>query len=160
MGTITQALIMEHAVFCEVFEQIERVLANPVSASEVKLLASVVEGLLRGHAETETNLAYAALDHALADRGLLNRLYQDHHEIDDHFKRIHHLTDPAEARVLLQKALTATREHFRSEEKHVFPMLEKILQPDTLGMLGRKWAENHSATRRGSTLQAASGAGW
>ncbi|MGB7768002.1 MAG: hemerythrin domain-containing protein [Verrucomicrobiia bacterium] len=144
MGTITQALIMEHAVFCDVFEQIERVLADSTSVPEVKLLASVVEGLLCGHGETETNLAYAALDHALADRGALNRLYQDHREIDDHFKRIHRTTEPAEAQRLLKKALAATREHFRREEKSVFPLLEKTLQPDTLWTLGRKWTESHS----------------
>jgi len=144
METITKALIMEHAVFRTVFDQIERVLAGVKSAPEVKLLASVVEGLLRDHAETETSLAYSALDHALADRGALNRLYQDHHEIDDQFKRIHRTTDAAEAQTLLKKALAATRKHFRREEKHVFPMLEKTLQPDTLGILGRKWTESHS----------------
>ena len=73
METIIKALIMEHAVFREVFDQIERVLAGAPSAAEVKLLASVVEGLLSSHGETETNLAYSALDHALADRGALNR---------------------------------------------------------------------------------------
>ena len=148
MDTITQKLIMEHAVFCDVFDQIERVLAGSSSIAEVKSLASVVEGLLRGHGETETNLAYAALDHALADRGALTRLYQDHREIDDHFKRIHRTTEPAEAQLLLKKALAATREHFRREEKHVFPLLEKTLQPDTLGMLGRKWTESRSVSAR------------
>ena len=148
MDTITQKLILEHAVFCDVFDQIERVLAGSSSIAEVKSLASVVEGLLRGHGEAETNLAYAALDHALADRGALTRLYQDHREIDDHFKRIHRTTEPAEAQLLLKKALAATREHFRREEKHVFPLLEKTLQPDTLGMLGRKWTESRSVSAR------------
>ena len=146
MESITKNLIMEHAVFSEVFDQIERVLTGSPSASEVKLLASVVEGLLRGHGETETNLAYSALDHALADRGALNRLYQDHHEIDDHFKRIHRATDAAEAQRLLKKALAATREHFRREEKNVFPMLEKTLQPDTLRALGREWRKARSVS--------------
>src|SRR5208282_4375611 len=108
METITKALIMEHGVFREVFDQIERVLAGTQSASEVKLLASVVEGLLNRHGETETNLAYSALDHALADRGALKRLYQDHHEIDDQFKRLQRATDAAEAQRLLKKALAAT----------------------------------------------------
>jgi hemerythrin-like domain-containing protein len=144
MQTITRALSMEHAVFCKVFEQIERVLSVTHTAPEVQLLASVVEGLLAGHGETETNLAYAALEHALADRGALKQLYQDHHEIDDHFKRIHLVTDPAEALRLLKKALAATREHFRREEKTVFPMLEKTLRPETLLTLGVEWNERSS----------------
>ena len=139
METVTNALVMEHAVYCELFDQIERVLAGPLSAAEVKLLASVVEGLLRVHAATETNLAYAALDHALAERGALDRLHQDHHEIDNRFKRLQRATDAAEARGLLQKALAATREHFRHEENVVFPLLERTLQPDTLMMLGGDW---------------------
>ena len=146
MESITKVLVMEHAVFDEVFEQVERVLAGTTTAPEVKLLASVVEGLLRGHAETETDLAYPALDHALADRGALDRLYQDHHEIDDQFKRIQRATDAAEARRLLKKALAATRDHFRREEKNVFPMLEKTLHPDTLRTLGQKWTESHSVS--------------
>src|SRR5665647_1576567 len=77
-------------------------------------------------------------------RGALDRLHEDHHEIDDQFKRIHHTTDPAEAQRLLKKALAATREHFQREEKVMFPVLEKTLQPDTLRALGRKWMESHS----------------
>lgn len=144
MESITKVLIMEHAVFSDVFDQIERVLTTSPSAPEVKVLASVVEGLLRGHGDTETNLAYSALDHALADREALNRLYEDHHEIDDHFKRIHHAADAAEAQRLLKKALAATRAHFRREEETVFPMLEQTLQPDTLLTLGREWAAARS----------------
>ena len=143
METITKTLSLEHAVFCKVFAQIERVLSVTSSAPEIKSLAAVVEGLLSGHGETETNLAYAALDHALADRGALKQLYQDHHEIDDHFKRIHQATDPAVALGLLKKAL-AEREHFRREEKTVFPMLEKTLRPDTLWTLGGEWKERSS----------------
>ena len=144
METITKILIMEHTVFCDVFDQIERILAGTKSADEVKALASVVEGLLVSHAETETNLAYSALDHALADKGSLDRLHQDHHEIDDQFQRIHRTTNPAEAQRLLKKALLATREHFHREEKIIFPVLEKTLQPDTLRSLGGKWMESHS----------------
>ena len=144
METITKTLSLEHAVFCKVFAQIERVLSVTSSAPEIKSLAAVVEGLLSGHGETETNLAYAALDHALANRGALEQLYQDHHEIDDHFKRIHQATDPAVALGLLKKALAATREHFRREEKTVFPMLEKTLRPDTLWILGGEWKERSS----------------
>jgi hemerythrin-like domain-containing protein len=135
---------MEHAVYSEVFDQLERILAGSPSAPEVKVLASVVEGLLSGHAETETTLAYAALDHALADKQTLNRLHQDHHEIDEHFKRIHRAMDAAEAQRLLKKALVATREHFRCEEKDVFPLLEQTLQPETLWTLGREWMGRHS----------------
>ena len=141
METITQALIMEHAVFSGVFDQIERILAGSPSAPEVKVLATLVEGLLRGHGETETNLAYSVLDHALADKQALHRLHQDHHEIDEHFKRVHRATDAAEA-------LAATRDHFRREEKSVFPLLDQLLQQDTLKALGQQWMETRFVSAR------------
>jgi len=135
---------MEHVVYHKVFDRIEQVLDGTRSAVEVKLLASVVEGLLEEHGETETNLAYAALDHALADRGALDRLHQDHQEIDGRFQRLHHVADAAEARRLLKEALAVTRAHFRREEETVFPALERSLRPDTLAQLGQQWRESRS----------------
>lgn len=148
METITKALIMQHAVFSGMFDQIERILAGSPSAPEVKVLAALVEGMLRGHAETETNLAYSVLDHALADRRALNRLHQDHHEIDEHFKRVHRAADAAEARRLFKAALAATHDHFQREEKNVFPLLDQLLQEDTLKALGRHWMKTHSVSAR------------
>jgi hemerythrin-like domain-containing protein len=147
MATITQALVLEHAVFGDVFVQIERVLTNSPSVQEVKLLAAVAEGLLRQHSETESHLAYSALDHALADQGALELLYQDHHEIDKHFLRIRRATDPVAALQLLHKALAATRDHFKREENFVFPVLEQTLRPDTQRALGHQWLEKQTVSR-------------
>ena len=149
MVTITDTLIMEHAAFCAVFDQIEKVYARLKSAHEVKLLATLVEGLLSGHGETEKHLAYAALDHVLEESGTLNQLHQDHQEIDDHFRRVHGANELIEAQRLLKKALAATREHFRREEKIIFPFLERVLQPETLGALGETWRHTHSTAATG-----------
>ncbi|MCU0782637.1 MAG: hemerythrin domain-containing protein [Verrucomicrobia bacterium] len=151
MSTITKALVMEHAVFCAVFDQIERVCPRMGTAQEVKLLAAVVEGLLNGHAETEKNLAYSALDHVLKDDDRLNRLHQDHHEIDEHFHCVQRVNDPAEAQRLLRKALAATREHFRREEQIVFPFLERVLQAETLAALGETWMSSYLASAKRET---------
>lgn len=151
MSTITRALVMEHAVFCTVFDQIESVFPKLSSANEVKLLATVVEGLLSGHGETEKNLAYSALDHVLKEEERLNRLHQDHHEIDEHFKRVHRANDLAEAQRLLRKALAATREHFHREEQIVFPFLERVLQPETLVALGETWMGSYFASAQRGT---------
>jgi hemerythrin-like domain-containing protein len=152
MCTITQALVMEHAVFCAVFDQVERVFPKLGSAREVKLLATVVEGMLSGHGETETNLAYSALDHVLKEDDRLNRLHQDHHEIDKHFKRVHQATNLTGARRLLKKALTAMREHFRREEEIIFPFLERVIRPETLDTLGETWMGRYSASAERAAL--------
>ena len=140
MATIIETLVMEHVVFCAVFDEIERVLPSLDSIREVGLLSTVAERALRQHAETETDLAYAALDHVLAERGELDHLYRDHREIDYNFKQVHSASSLAEAQLLLKKALAASREHFRHEEQVVFPLLERVLPGETLIELGETWS--------------------
>jgi hemerythrin-like domain-containing protein len=142
---ITEALIAEHTIFLSVFDQIERVLPSLTTPAEVRTMASIVEGLLEGHAKTETNLAYLALDHVLADNGEVQRMHQDHHEIDDRLRKVHTAKTCAEARRLLKVTLAGTREHFRGEEHSVFPLLEKVLRQETLVELGQGWLQRQAA---------------
>ena len=107
-------------------------------------MASIVEGLLEGHAQTETNLAYLTLDHVLADNGELKRMHQDHHEIDDRLREVHTANTCAKARRLLKLAITSTREHFRGEERSVFPFLDKVLHKETLTELGQSWLQRQA----------------
>jgi len=136
MTTITTTLVTEHAIFCTVFDQIERLLPGLESTRKVSLLSTLVEGLLGKHAETETDLAYAALDQVLAEKGKLDRLHQDHKEIDNNYRQVQSAGSLAEAQRLLKKALAASREHFRYEERVVFPLLERVLPGETLNDLG------------------------
>jgi hemerythrin-like domain-containing protein len=146
MSTITEALVMEHAVFRAVFDQIEHVLPKAGTAQEVKLLAALVERLLNGHGEKEENLAYLAFDHVLKENGGLDRLRQDHYEIDGHFRLVHQANGLAEAQRMFNKAVAGTRWHFRHEEEVVFPFLEQVLRPETLGALGKAWMGSNSAS--------------
>jgi glycine/D-amino acid oxidase-like deaminating enzyme len=136
---ITDVLTAEHTIFLGVFDQIERVLPRLATPFEVGTMASIVEKLLEGHGARESDLAYAALDHALAEKGHLERMHQDHREIDGRLKQVHMANTCAEARRLLNAAIAASREHFRMEERIVFPMLEEVLRPETLEELGRTW---------------------
>ena len=136
MLTITDALVAEHRVFADLFDEIESLLCNVKTRVEVALLTSLVERLLQRHAEAEKDLAYAALDHALKHRGPVNRLHQDHEEIDESFRRAQIAPDFAEARRLLKTAIAASRKHFKREERSVFPLLEETLRPDTQAALG------------------------
>lgn len=104
-------------------------------------MASIVEGLLEGHAKTETNLAYLALDHVLEHNGELKRMHQDHHEIDDRLRKVHTANTCAQARRLLKAAIVASREHFQGEERSVFPLLERSLGEETLTALGETWMQ-------------------
>jgi hemerythrin-like domain-containing protein len=138
---ITEALVAEHNTFLAVFDQIERVLPSLATHTEVSTMANIVEGLLESHAKTETNLAYLALDHVLEQNGDLKRMHQDHHEIDDRLCGVHTAKTCAEARRLLKAALLTSREHFQLEERSVFPLIEKVLQKETLLELGQTWLQ-------------------
>lgn len=146
---ITDALVAEHTIFLVVFDQIDRVLPSLTTPAEVRTMASIIEGILQGHAAREASIAYLALDHALAEKGHLERMHQDHHEIDNRLKKVHSTNSCAEARRLLRAAIGASREHFRLEEKTIFPLLERVLKRETLNELGQAWLDrNHELVRR------------
>ncbi len=136
---ITDALIMEHAVFRSVFRQIERQLPQIRSSAEINVLARLVEGLLEAHGHAEEDMLYAALDHALAERSQLQQLHRDHRELDERYQAISRATNLIEARSLLEGALQATRNHFDEEERHVFPLTETIFGTQALSRLGDAW---------------------
>jgi hemerythrin-like domain-containing protein len=143
MITITEALIVEHSIFCSMFDEIEQALSRLSTVAEVRLLTDLVDSLLEGHSETETELAYVALDHVLENEGHLERLNQDHREISAHLKRAQSASDCGEARRLLKEALRTSRDHFRLEERTVFPLIDRMLQNTTLEKLGNAWMQRY-----------------
>lgn len=137
--TITEGLIAEHKVFLGLFDQIEKLLPELSTVAEVSAIARLVQGTLEGHAENETQLAYLALDHKLAETGRLDRLHMDHEELDASLLAVHKASKPAVAKKRLQVALLAMRRHFRLEEKSIFPLIDQTLNSDTLHELGNVW---------------------
>lgn len=141
---ITDALVAEHTIFGAVFDQIEKALPSLTTPAEIRTMAGLVEGLLQRHASFETNVAYAALDHLLAQRGELDRMHQEHAELDGRLKTVQTTQSCPEARRLLKAALNAAREHFNLEEKVIFPLLEKSLGTEALKELGKPWLQRGS----------------
>jgi hypothetical protein len=136
MKTITDSLTSEHALLCRLFDEIGNLLPDVRTVAEVRLLSRLVEGVLSHHADVEQNLAFAALDHALAEKGELNRLYQDHQEIDSCLRDASSVLEFTEAVRLLKAGLKASREHFLREERMLFPLFEKLFAPSAQVALG------------------------
>ena len=141
---ITDILTVEHTVFRVFFDQAERALPGLKTVAEIKLLARLAEKLLHGHGESEQDLAYAALDHMLKEKGHLSRLYSDHREMDARMQRVCKANDLAEARQLIQSAMIMSREHFRYEEQTVFPLIDQVLQNESLVKLGEAWKQKYA----------------
>jgi hypothetical protein len=155
MITITDAVIAEHAVFVTVFDQIERMLPHLDQLAETKVLTKLLVGLLENHRLMEENMAFAALDHALAFKGQLDRLYEDHLELDTRFKEAQKASTIAQASALLREAISATREHFQREEQVELPLLAKLIQEESLLELGAGWLRQRQSTRQDELLPAA-----
>lgn len=136
---ITETLVAEHAVFRNVFDSIERTLPKIRSLAEIKLIASLVESMLVRHAEAENDIAFLAVDHTLAEQGHLSSMHEEHNEIDVSLKQVQAATKVAEAKRLLKFAMLASRAHFKSEERKVFPLVEKVLKDDTLIKLNQAY---------------------
>jgi hemerythrin-like domain-containing protein len=77
----------------------------------------------------------------LAERGKIDRLYQDHKEIDERLEQIQATQNLKEARRLLTATITAARKHFQREEQIIFPLIEKTLQKNTLEELSNAWIQ-------------------
>ena len=133
---ITEAIALEHVTLLRVFDEVERVLPRLRSLAEVTTLATIVEGLLRTHGQLETDFAFVALDHALSHKRRLAALHQDHRELDERLRQVHQAATFAEAGQLLQDSLHASREHFRDEERRIFPVVERALGLGVLTALG------------------------
>jgi hemerythrin-like domain-containing protein len=139
VGTVTNTIVVEHRVISTVFDQIESRLPALETLAEAKFLADLITSLLDAHGKREESLAYAALDHMLAERGQINSLYQDHEEIDGRLAQIKATPDLKEACRLLTATIKATRNHFQREERIIFPLIERTLQEQTLKELNNAW---------------------
>jgi len=145
---ITEAIAAEHAMLLSRFAEVEQVLPRLKSPAEVRAMAAVVEGVLGDHADLETNLAFVPLDRALRDDGRLARLAQAHQEIDDRLRQVRRAVTCAEARRLLRAALDASRDHFRDEERSLFPAIERALKAKDLIALGESFQRSRRVAAR------------
>jgi hemerythrin-like domain-containing protein len=143
---ITEALLAEHVVFHNIFDHIERVLPGLKTAGEVRLLAELLESLLRTHAQAEEDLVFAPLEHYLEQLGQADGFEHEHREIHASLLRVQSVNKVAEARRLLLTAVAASRKHFDHEERIAFPLAEKVLKSETLKELGQAWVKRRDAS--------------
>jgi iron-sulfur cluster repair protein YtfE (RIC family) len=145
MILITRALAAEHKMFCFVFDQIEELLTSVSNIGEVKQLTRLVEGLLSSHAKTEDDLMMLLEHKAAATEASCSKIYKEHHEMDAKLIRVYAAQKADQGVSLLRAAMTSSRRHFAREERIVFPLIEQMIDAQTLMRLGTSWfLRNHS----------------
>ena len=143
---ITDVLRAEHAVFHNLFDHIEAVLPHIRTLAEVKSLTTVVETLLAPHAKTEDDLFMEPLEHCFDQIGQNETFHDEHEMIDAELAKVHKARELKAAKKILLGAVTASRKHFDKEERIVFPMAERVLNPKTLTALGKTWMDQRTRT--------------
>jgi len=136
---LTDALIVEHAVLRTVFNQIENIIPAIDDISVLKSFGTMIEKLLQQHGDVEEHMLFVTLDHALANAGHLDKMSQEHGEMDDRLRKIQEVDNARDARRLLRAAMGFSRRHFDNEEKKVFPLVHERLTDQTLKALGEAW---------------------
>ena len=147
---ITEVIAMEHVTLLRVFDQVERILPGLRSAEEVGTMATLLEGMLGTNAQLEGDFAFAALDPAPHDKRGLAALHEEHREVDDRFRRVGQAATCEGARRLLRAAMCASREHFRHEERDLFPVVERALGLGVLTALGGAFKRASKAKTKGA----------
>jgi hemerythrin-like domain-containing protein len=146
---ITEALLVEHIVFHNLFDHVEQAAPGLKSTAEVRALAHLLESVLRAHSETEEKLVFSPLLHCLAQMGQTESFDKEHQEIDVQLIQAKHAKNVAQARRLLLEAVVSSRKHFDKEERLVFPLAESCLKDKTLTDLGRAWMQRREAVEHG-----------
>jgi hemerythrin-like domain-containing protein len=141
---ITEALFAEHLVFHNMFDHIEARVPKVSSLGEIKLLAGLMESMLKAHSDTEDRLFIGPLEHCFEQIGQRDQFLQEHQEMDGNLRRVQQATRLDTARKLLLAAVAHSRHHFDQEERIVFPMAEQMLNAKTLSALGQSWMEQRT----------------
>ena len=142
---ITEALLAEHVVYHNLFDQIEQRAPRLKSLAEVIAVASLLDAMLMAHSQVEDELLIEPLDHCFEQLGQRDTFHQEHHDIEMSLKLAQASKTVRGARKLLLEAVLASRHHFDKEERLVFPMAEKILSGKSLVSLCKCWLEQRTA---------------
>jgi hemerythrin-like domain-containing protein len=141
---ITEALLAEHLVFHNLFDQIETKAPTFKTLSEVKAMAALLEAMLKGHSDTEDGLFMGPLEHCFEQIGQRDSFLEEHQQMNHGLQLVQRATRLKQGQRLLLAAVTHSRRHFEREERIVFPLAERVMKSVTLLELGQNWLEQRA----------------
>jgi hemerythrin-like domain-containing protein len=144
---ITEALMAEHLVFHNMFDYIEAMTSKVKTLGELKLMAGLVESMLKIHSDHEDALFIGPLEHCFEQIGQRDVFLKEHQEMDGTLQQVQAATRLSQARTLLLAAIAHSRKHFHKEERIVFPLAERVLKSKTLTALGQSWIDERHGSR-------------
>jgi hemerythrin-like domain-containing protein len=128
--TIIEILRVEHRVLRELMATMERWLLDRVSSDALRERTAMLEVALDTHATREEQWLFASLrTHSEAARHLVENMEIVHDEVRALFEQIAESSDPTSD---LWTVLQITEEHFRVEERDLFPLAESLMERSEL----------------------------
>jgi hypothetical protein len=136
---ITEALLVEHQVFHNLFDHVEKTAPKLKTVAEVKSVAALIETMLIAHSKTEDDLFIKPLEPSFEQLGHCETFHHEHDLIEENLELVRQTKNVKQARHLLLTTVLLCRSHFDKEERIVFPLAERILKSKTLLDLGQTW---------------------
>ena len=144
--TITDLLRGEHGVLTRLLEHVAGQSLR-WSLRDALEAGGLLEAALASHAHLEDELLFRALEpYIAAQQGPLAVMRLEHAAIEGALERLRNAIDDDEARALLLYAAEVARDHFLEEERILFPLAERCLEPSRLAELGQAWSERRVLT--------------
>lgn len=133
--TITSLLLREHEVLRREMAGLAEWLPNGPSPQAARDRAARLAAPLELHARREDDLLFAALrGRSEVARRLVDLMSLVHDEVHGLFEEIAIASDPLPA---LWTILDLTETHFQREESELFPLAERLLEPELLVRMAR-----------------------
>ena len=128
---ITELLEVEHEFLRSLMETFSQWITEGVAPDKLRERAAMLEIAIDDHAAREEKLLFEPLAAcSTAARELIGLMEMVHVEVRDLFEQV---ADPArDPKEQLWTILMLTDEHFTKEETGVFPMAERLLDPEIL----------------------------
>ena len=137
---ITDALLAEHGVICQLLDYVARRAPawNPDQAREG---GASLAAVLRPHAVTEEELLFRTLERVLGHEPVpLAVLRLEHEEIEAILDDVASVRSLEEIQLRLGRLVKLARDHFAKEEGILIPLANDRLDEETLNRLGSRWA--------------------
>lgn len=139
---LTDALLVEHAVFYAQFTECEGALFDDDLPS-LQRRAAMIECALAPHARLEDDLLFRTLETRVdVPPAMLMVMRHEHAAIESGLSEIQSTRDLARARNLIGEVLENARSHFAKEERVLFPLAEQMLSSADQARLAMQWAES------------------
>ncbi|MCC6615347.1 MAG: hemerythrin domain-containing protein [Anaerolineae bacterium] len=128
---ITELLEVEHEFLRSLMETFSQWITEGVAPDKLRERAAMLEIAIDDHATREEKLLFEPLAFcSTVARELIGMMEMVHVEVRDLFEQV---ADPArDPKEQLWTILMLTDEHFTKEETGVFPMAERLLDPEIL----------------------------